>query len=227
MEDYKSRETGEPKSRFATSVSCWRGARARPCPSLWRVTGSFVRGGGRYPTQNLQGRVCPGPSEGYSRAFPTLRADTVAMPVGPQVESRVSGSAGGVDTQPGPPPSGKADGALLQPQGALPQPLRGRAQSCETWSSFTRGRQQEAVGGVTSPSRRRSHLICCASAPPSPGCPVHFSYYKELLCDPREDGPCPLKNPKSRRLSERETDANKGGSRFKRAQRSAGGLRSG
>ena len=68
----------------------------------------------------------------------------------------------------GPPPSGKANGALLQPQGALPQPLRGRAQSCETWSSFTRGRQQEAVGGVTSPSRWRSHLICCASGPPPP-----------------------------------------------------------
>ena len=32
-------------------------------------------------TQKLQGRVCLGPSEGCSSAFPTLRADMVAWSV--------------------------------------------------------------------------------------------------------------------------------------------------
>lgn len=76
--------------------------------------------------------------------------------------------------------------------------------------------KQEAVRGVA-PSRWRSHLICCTSVPA-----VLFIFHmneasvcthpplplKELLCD--KDGPCPLKNPESRRLSERETEANKG-----------------
>ena len=64
--------------------------------------------------------MCLGPSEGCSSAFPTLRADMVAMPLGPQVESRVSGSVGGVGHVAGACLPG--EGLCCRPRGPSPSP---------------------------------------------------------------------------------------------------------